>query len=671
MLSRIYPILIALIALTFSTDVLGQCDCDPTNNLITNGDFSNVTTTGNPCSSTISHFYQGCVAGWNSTHGTPSIGGGANKYVFMWSIFNNGEGIKTNANIQAGHTYNFKFRVATEENVNGGNILVRLTNGLGTGGSVSSPQGQPYPSAPAGTITLWSETSNNLPLSSGTWQEVCITFTPTSSFSQIWIMPTQNSLGGDQCSIVMDDFCLEEDDCSNTQPSFTWEFDCQNDDVVINATANQGCSGSEFRLYNTNGNCQAGNISTSCMIFPPISTQTGNSFSFTVPHVVGTEYVLEHFCGGCPYRELITIVEWPAPDISGITGTVCEDQANIIIPAGMLGYYLEITEAFGGVICSYNSPLYPAAGVVNLFDICPGLTCGQGTCYKIDITYYDLCVNDYNLSATAHFLCSPNVQAVANPGVVCPGDYVTYCVVNPSSSLSYQWFDDNGPLNTGTCTSPIPYDPADGAIYVVATDANGCQGSAKPLLGISSDCDPVGICAANFSWTAQSSIFGGCLVNFTDLSVAGGNIVSWVWDFGDQTGWNVQNPSHLYASANQSYYACLTITTDDNCTHTYCDWVGCRREKKERREAGELTTAFKFYPNPANTRLNLDYDLEEVGEATFSLFDITGRVVKTETLSGSETFKSFELGDLTAGIYMARIVSGSESIFNQKIVIEK
>jgi PKD repeat protein len=61
-------------------------------------------------------------------------------------------------------------------------------------------------------------------------------------------------------------------------------------------------------------------------------------------------------------------------------------------------------------------------------------------------------------------------------------------------------------------------------------------------------------------------------VYFFDGSTSSGNIVQWDWDFGDGNISSLQNPQNTYTT-NGNYLVCLTITTDDACTDTYCDTI--------------------------------------------------------------------------------------------------
>ena len=50
------------------------------------------------------------------------------------------------------------------------------------------------------------------------------------------------------------------------------------------------------------------------------------------------------------------------------------------------------------------------------------------------------------------------------------------------------------------------------------------------------------------------------------------SLTSWDWDFGDGNTSTSQNPFNVYM-ANGTYMVCLTISTSDSCSSTYCDTV--------------------------------------------------------------------------------------------------
>lgn len=69
----------------------------------------------------------------------------------------------------------------------------------------------------------------------------------------------------------------------------------------------------------------------------------------------------------------------------------------------------------------------------------------------------------------------------------------------------------------------------------------------------------------DFNYTQDSLAF-----EFTGNS--SDNATSWLWDFGDGTASDLQNPQHIY-SQNGAYAVCLTARGDLPCSNTICDTV--------------------------------------------------------------------------------------------------
>jgi len=88
---------------------------------------------------------------------------------------------------------------------------------------------------------------------------------------------------------------------------------------------------------------------------------------------------------------------------------------------------------------------------------------------------------------------------------------------------------------------------------------------------ICNDSIPQGDCQAYFEYTVDSLPAGGYLVQFTDISIGGP--AYWMWDFGDGTFSEEQNPEHIY-DYPETYFVCLTIYGDStNCYDIYCEEV--------------------------------------------------------------------------------------------------
>ncbi len=134
----------------------------------------------------------------------------------------------------------------------------------------------------------------------------------------------------------------------------------------------------------------------------------------------------------------------------------------------------------------------------------------------------------------------------------------------------WEWIFGDG--NTTTVTFPnnqnVTHQYANAGFYNVTlniTTSEGCE--ATVIIQVEVIPNPV----ANFINTSS------CLgepVEFTDLSQpnGGGQIISWAWDFGDETsGVNnnsgLQNPSHVFAQPG-TYTVSLIVTTTNTCADT-------------------------------------------------------------------------------------------------------
>jgi hypothetical protein len=81
----------------------------------------------------------------------------------------------------------------------------------------------------------------------------------------------------------------------------------------------------------------------------------------------------------------------------------------------------------------------------------------------------------------------------------------------------------------------------------------------------------------------------------------------------------------------------------------------------------ESTDGFSIYPNPCNNSFNVNFSDEMKGKAKLSVFDLSGRLVKTETfiINSGELTYSVNTGNIANGTYFLRIES-NDHIYNGK-----
>ncbi|MFH1321738.1 MAG: PKD domain-containing protein [Bacteroidota bacterium] len=132
-------------------------------------------------------------------------------------------------------------------------------------------------------------------------------------------------------------------------------------------------------------------------------------------------------------------------------------------------------------------------------------------------------------------------------------------VSSGATPISYLW--EFGDSTSSTAYSPVHNYALAGSYWacLTITDANGCTSTYCDIVDVG-----VGTqCGADWNYWADTSK----TAYFTDMST--GNVIDWYWEFDDSVTSNIKNPVHTY-SANGSYWVCLTITTADSCTDTWC-----------------------------------------------------------------------------------------------------
>jgi gliding motility-associated-like protein len=144
--------------------------------------------------------------------------------------------------------------------------------------------------------------------------------------------------------------------------------------------------------------------------------------------------------------------------------------------------------------------------------------------------------------------------------LTCAGVNINFANGSTGAGNNYVW--DFGDGNTSTATNPNHSYATNGTYTVTLslTDVNGCRDTAVQV-GVLDIQDVL----ADFGANPTNASCPPLLVAFSDSSVY--NIVSWQWNFGDNTGSTLQNPSHVYTIPG-SYDVTLSVINDDGCRDT-------------------------------------------------------------------------------------------------------
>ena len=281
---------------------------------------------------------------------------------------------------------------------------------------------------------------------------------------------------------------------------------------------------------------------------------TGNIPAFTPtnsPTIQTATITMSNTCGTTSFD--ITIVPAPTANFSapGIGGaSVCPGQPVTFTDTS--------TPVPGSNIVSWEwdfgdgSPLVNTQNPTHTFPLNP-------LSYNVTLT-----VTDANGCSTVltQIINFGGPTADFNALNVCDGNAINFNDAStPAATITnWNWDFNNDGIVDNTQQNPSYTYPGPGSYQVeLMVEANGgCKDSIVKTVVVNPN--PT----ANFNANNECL---GTAVTFNDMSlVATGNIIGWVWDFGDNSPVNnTQNPSYSYTAAGL-YNVTLTVTSDSGCT---------------------------------------------------------------------------------------------------------
>ena len=320
-------------------------------------------------------------------------------------------------------------------------------------------------------------------------------------------------------------------------PAFVVNPACPNSNVTINNTSNIA-SGNIFYQWTMTG------------ATPNSSTQTNPTFTYASGGVYTIDLTVTSD-QGCvsALSQNINIPYMPIPNFSFTNECF-----------GVPNSFTDLTTVQGGTITGWTwvwgdgdpvgtaqnpTHLYANPGIYQV-TLIPTTNAGcTGPSITLNVEVYQL--------PTAAF----------NVGNVCHGQATQF---NNTSLLGNQYLWDFGDGNNSNAQNPThTYNtPNTYNVTLTVTSANGCVNTVNQNITVYPN--PI----ANFSFLNE------CLdtpMQFTDQStIPQGNIVLWVWDFGDNTSSTQQSPQHQYTNAG-TYNVTLTVTSADGCTNSITQTV--------------------------------------------------------------------------------------------------
>jgi gliding motility-associated-like protein len=132
--------------------------------------------------------------------------------------------------------------------------------------------------------------------------------------------------------------------------------------------------------------------------------------------------------------------------------------------------------------------------------------------------------------------------------------------------------------------------------------------------------------------------------NFASSSI--GNVISWNWDFGDNTSNSIeQNPTHQYKDSISIYQASLIITDLNGCSDTVSKFVFVINSEQDESYWMWLPNSFTPDYDNLNDKFCLEYNRIKENTFVFKVFNSQGELMY-QSIDPSEmrcsTFKGWD-----------------------------
>ncbi len=111
-----------------------------------------------------------------------------------------------------------------------------------------------------------------------------------------------------------------------------------------------------------------------------------------------------------------------------------------------------------------------------------------------------------------------------------------------------------------------------------------------------------------------------------------------------------------------------------NDTTDYDDSILCATEdlavaKRRAPTSVDTNYSFNLFPNPANSTINLSYNLGVMNSAQLFLYDMLGREFLVINLDNKNNFVTIDISKMSPGLYYARVTTNTKNIFGSKFLV--
>ncbi len=359
---------------------------------------------------------------------------------------------------------------------------------------------------------------------------------------------------------------------------------------------------------------------------------TGDSLSYIDSLCAGTYYVTIVDSINCMYIDTFVITS-PAELIANAYSTnesysnAKDGTATVIVEGGVKPYkYLWNTGDTIAFIDSLSSGLY----VVTVTD---SLACIDVDTVVVDtFTCQDMFINMEQINALCFGECNGALKIIS--------------VANSTGPLEYKWSNGADSVSINNLCA--------GSYYVSVTDSLLC--TVVDTFFISEPDAIIITIDTVLNITASNS--GGIFISSNDS----GNYI-YKWNGPDGYMSNDKNATGLNEKG------CYALTVTDTLTDCTVDTTVCVDKLTDLFEIDRYSLI--VYPNPAMEKIILDFGNIDNSNSVISFLNNSGTVIFTKNINTKKRFVSYNINELSQGLYLIKITMNNRTVFFKKIIINR
>ena len=233
---------------------------------------------------------------------------------------------------------------------------------------------------------------------------------------------------------------------------------------------------------------------------------------------------------------------------------------------------------------------------------------------------------------------------------------INFSDISSGSPTSWQWTFQGGTPTTSTLRNPsVTYNNS--GVYNVSL-------SVKNALGVTSTINRNAFIVIGKQPTGDfTHSTNGLSVSFNNQTSINGSYSTFLWDFGDGTTSNAENPIHSYRIAG-SYNVLLTVT--NGCGTLKVPKIVKLQSTPTLDIDGKNTVL--LYPNPAKDRFTIE-TIQNTDINYFAVSDIYGRKYFSDYINHKYT--DIDTHDYPNGMYIVVLYAKGIQVGSLKMIIQK